>query len=216
MTATGSWSRARRFLLAKNTPRYWVLGLLIFVVPMILTVLLQDLVKESPLGVVVERALEGVRERARSVEGFENALARIAATFALILANNVLVALVMALTSVTVVVPIAVIAFNGVLTGYVIGTIVGEPPAGPEGQLLARDVSSIGVFAALTPHGVIEIPALALLAAPLLAINVLGYKEAVKTCFSLVPVVIVLLAVAALVESTITLIGLGIVQAITG
>lgn len=212
----GLLSRAERFLLEKGLAKYWILGLLLFVAPMVLTALFYDYVEDSPIGGFLEEALGGLQERAKSVEGLGNLAVRIAATFALILANNLVVALIMALSSVTIVLPVAVIAFNGLLNGYVVGAVLRGSLTLPEGGLAARDVSPIDVFAALAPHGVIEIPALALLVAPLMAVNSLSYKEAVKTSISLVPVVAVLLAVAALIESTITLIGLSIVQAVSG
>ncbi|MEB3859688.1 MAG: stage II sporulation protein M [Desulfurococcales archaeon] len=210
----GRSSRSARFLLGPGIAKYWVASLLVFAVPMIASSILYEEIAGSPLGEAVSEALSDLERRASWLQDIENPAARAAAVFALILANNVIVAVIMAASSVTLLIPVGVLAFNGVMVGYVMGAFLRGLTGTVEAQAAAVEPSTIDLFVALTPHGIIEIPALALIAAPLLAAGKIGYVEAVKTSISLLPVTLALLAVAALVESTITVILLALVQAV--
>ncbi len=106
---------------------------------------------------------------------------------ALIYINNLEVALLVVATALTVVLPFVVVAFNGLIVGYVV----------------ALHASSQGVVALLLPHGVVELPAIAL--ASSLALDVPARRlGAYRSAPDLLKAVAGLLLAAALTEVLVT------------
>jgi len=124
----------------------------------------------------------------------------------LIFENNARLAIVTALLSPVFIIPLFIIAFNGMVVGYVVveAIIAGF---GVKGLLTGVEGPGRIIFAFLAPHGSIEIPALAVAAStmfylvdkargvPVSFLRVLARNLALS---------ILILAVAAIVETTIT------------
>ncbi len=111
--------------------------------------------------------------------------------------NNTIVTLVSALLSITIILPLFIIAVNGIAVGFISSYAMYNT----ENTLFH---SPYMVFYSLITHGSIEVPALSLVAAAVLFagrnVNVI-----IKNVTQVIPVSIVMLLVAAVVESTLTI-----------
>jgi len=139
----------------------------------------------GPVRGVVEGAVESV-ERVASAPW--------AALPLLIFVNNLIVALRDALLSFTLVVPALDMVFNGVVVGYVVALAAAE---------LGQHASPLLMYMLLAPHGSVEVPAIAVAAAPAAWIT-LGVGAVLRRALSYLPVAAVMLAVAAAAEVMVT------------
>ena len=143
---------------------------------------------------LTERSIERMEELSR--------LASVVPLPLLILGNNAVVATIEALSSITIVAPIIIIAFNSWILGSLVGSILsgGELIDGLEGPIAA-----LTTFMSLAPHGVVEVPAMTLVAASVAKLR-LGPKSVLKTALKLLPVSLLMLLIAAIVESALIII----------
>ncbi len=111
--------------------------------------------------------------------------------------NNTLVTLVSALLSVTVILPLFIIAINGIAVGFISSYAIYNT----DNTLFQ---SPYMIFYSLITHGSIEVPALSLVAAAVLFAG-RSVNAIIKNVISVIPVSIVMLLVAAVVESTLTI-----------
>ncbi|MEM2223168.1 MAG: stage II sporulation protein M [Acidilobaceae archaeon] len=112
----------------------------------------------------------------------------------LILVNNSIVVIVVGLLSITVLVPLAVLAFNGAIVGFIIS--------------LTNDnmgLSYPAIFILLAPHGIIEVPAIALVSSVFIAFFIGGLKLFISILPRVIVTSLIMIFVAAIIESTVTL-----------
>ncbi|MFN4045890.1 MAG: stage II sporulation protein M [Acidilobaceae archaeon] len=113
--------------------------------------------------------------------------------FLFIVVNNSIVIIVTLLLSFTIIVPILVIAVNGAVVGFISAYVAD----------LGYRYST--VFAYIAPHGVIEVPAIALAASSFIVIFTRGLKRLPEDVVRIFMIAFIMILVAALVESTVTL-----------
>jgi len=128
--------------------------------------------------------------------------------FLIILVNNSVVVILTWLLSVTIVFPIVVIAVNGLIVGFVV------PFAIRAGESLGFNVDYITLFLTLAPHGVIEVPAIALVSSAFIIAFTRGFREFLSSMPGVLIVALAMILVAAAVESTISLLLGSIAQVI--
>ncbi|MCE4607719.1 MAG: stage II sporulation protein M [Caldisphaeraceae archaeon] len=96
--------------------------------------------------------------------------------------------------SITIIVPILIVGFNGGLVGFILPLALKINPSYP----------TIVLFYLLVPHGSIEIPAITLVASSFILMVKKGPAGMYKRSLGLLFLSIILLAVAAVIESFIT------------
>ena len=111
--------------------------------------------------------------------------------------NNTLVTLVSALLSVTIILPLLIIAINGIAVGFISSYAIYNT----ENTIFN---SPYIIFYSLITHGSIEVPAISLIAATTLLAG-RDINTIIKNVTYAIPVSIVMLLVAAVVESTLTI-----------
>ena len=189
--------RAEEYVYSRGFLRDWILSTAIIVVVMVAVSAAYPAIAESSVGDAIRRQLEQLVEKAGG--GPLNPLS----LMALIILNNVRVALIMALSSPTLVLPVMIEAFQGAAVGYMISAVL-------HGDYLAPSVgvqlTPLLIHYGLVPHGVVEIPAISLVVAPLIGVGRHGLKKAVVYSLSLLPLTIAMLIVAGVVESTVTIV----------
>lgn len=120
----------------------------------------------------------------------------------IILVNNSVVAILTWLLSITIVFPLIVMTVNGLLVGFITTLVV-----------VSQTFSSYTtIFLSLAPHGVIEIPALALVASAFTLIFIRGFSEFLSAMPGILVLALIMIAIAALVESTVTVIAASAVE----
>ncbi len=132
--------------------------------------------------------------------------------FAYIFARNTLVSIIIYLFSITIIIPLSIMSFNGMLVGIVVHFIFTTPQihlAEIQAHITHTDIILLS-YASLAPHGMLEIPSISLVAAtiawffkPLKGKNPLS--SALKAGSRLLTLTILNLLVSALVEAFITL-----------
>jgi stage II sporulation protein M len=133
----------------------------------------------------------------------------IIALFAVILINNMVVVIVAGLLSVTIVVPLLIMLVNGLLVGFVV------PLASDMGGVFGGGYSYISIYLSLAPHGVIEIPAIALASSAFAIALTRGFRVFISSLPGILILALSMIAVAALVESTVTVVLSALVAYIT-
>ncbi|MEB3773451.1 MAG: stage II sporulation protein M [Desulfurococcales archaeon] len=174
--------------------RYWVYMILLISITMTLSTLFYPVLASTRVGDVVERQIEELFEKAESVSGPDPV-----GLAALIFLNNTMILLLMALLSPTIVAPILIGMYQGLVVGYII-------PALLEGGFINSQVGygPVVIYYGLSVHGVIEIPAIALALSPLLGVFRQGLRRTITYVFKLVPYSVLLLVIAAVIESVVT------------
>jgi len=174
--------------------RYWIYMILLISVTMILSTLFYPTLSSTRVGDVVERQIEELFRKAESVSGADPL-----GLAAMILLNNTIILLLMALLSPTIIAPILIGMYQGLVVGYIIPVML-------EGGLNNSQAlyGPVVLFYGLSVHGVIEIPAIALALSPLLGVFEQGFKKTIIYIFKLVPYSILLLVIAAVIESVVT------------
>jgi stage II sporulation protein M len=160
----------------------------------------------SPLG-VREQVVSFVREyyESRVPEGYLNPLV----FFTVILINNSVVVVIATLLSITLLAPLLIMIANGLIVGFIISL------SAEIGGVAGGGLSYLSIYLSIAPHGVIEIPAIALASS---AFSI-AFRRGLKTFLSSLPSILLLslsmIFVAALVESTVTIILATIVARLT-
>lgn len=116
--------------------------------------------------------------------------------FIVIFVNNALVTIITWLLSITIIVPVLVVAINGLLIGFFIPLLF---------DLRIGDVSYLYLFLTVAPHGVIEIPAITLAASVFTLVFFRGFKGFLSALPGVLLLAIIMILVAAVVESTVSL-----------
>jgi len=119
--------------------------------------------------------------------------------FLIILVNNSVVVILTWLLSITIVFPIVVIAVNGLILGLVVPFTIRAS------ESLGSNVDYITLFLTLAPHGVIEVPAIALVSSAFIIAFTRGFREFLSSMPGVLIVALTMIIVAAAVESTISL-----------
>jgi len=119
--------------------------------------------------------------------------------FLIILVNNSVVVILTWLLSITIVFPIVVVAVNGFIVGFVVPFTI----RASEG--LGFNVDYITLFLTLAPHGVIEVPAIALVSSAFIIAFTRGFGKFLSSMPGILVVALAMILVAAAVESTISL-----------
>jgi len=119
--------------------------------------------------------------------------------FLFILVNNSVVVILTWLLSITIVFPIVVIAVNGFIVGFVV------PFAIRAGESLGSNMDYITLFLTIAPHGVIEVPAIALVSSAFIIAFTRGFGKFLSSMPGILVVALAMILVAAAVESTISL-----------
>lgn len=113
--------------------------------------------------------------------------------FLFIVLNNSIVIIVTLLLSFTIIVPILVIAINGAVVGFF------------SAYIAYSGYKYSTIFAYIAPHGIIEVPAIALAASSFIVIFTRGLRRLPEDAVRIFMIAFTMILVAALVESTITL-----------
>ncbi len=175
----------------------WVTVSLIVSASLVASTISYPLLRDTVVGQTIEDQLRQVLDMAQS-EGQS-----LISLPLLIILNNMQVALIIALLSPTLILSLGLEAFQGAVVGYFIPMILYG--ALNTGQIV--DVSDpLFVFYGLVIHGVVEIPAIALVAAPVILARTTGIRKAFTNSVKLIPHAFILLAIAGIVESTITVV----------
>lgn len=161
---------------------------------------LYNYIVSSPLGSYLLNELGSLR----NTVGFVNTTAYSYALLPeVIYLNNSRVDLINFVLLLTMVIPVVIIdVLNGGLVGFV------------SMYRLPALKNALVVFYLLSPHGVVEIPAFALVASSIVTIKY-GVRRMYYIAFALLLMSLLMLFVAALVESTITPLAGGLVQSLT-
>ncbi len=131
------------------------------------------------------------------------------ALFILILVNNSMVVIISLLLSITVVFPILVMIVNGVIVGFVVSLTAFE-------ILVGGSPSYLTLYMSLAPHGIIEIPAIALASSAFSVAFTRGFRAFISSLPGILLLSLSMILIAALIESTITLILAALTTYITG
>jgi uncharacterized membrane protein SpoIIM required for sporulation len=120
--------------------------------------------------------------------------------FMVVLINNTVVAIVAWLLSITVVVPLLTMLVNGLLVGFIVSLVASLGGAAGGGY------NYLSLYLSLAPHGIIEIPAIALASSSFAIALTRGFKRFISSLPSVLILALIMIAIAAIVESTITII----------
>lgn len=120
--------------------------------------------------------------------------------FMVVLINNTVVAIVAWLLSITVVVPLLTMLVNGLLVGFIVSLVANLGGAAGGGY------NYLSLYLFLAPHGIIEIPAIALASSSFAIALTRGFKRFISSLPSVLILALIMIAIAAIVESTITII----------
>lgn len=181
--------------------RAWYLFIAVFGLVAVLVATFYREIISSYLGQYLLNQTQSIR----SIVSFVNTSSPYfyAALPGIIFAKNSLTDIMDFVLMITIVFPIFVIILNGGLVGFV--SVYTLPIHG----------NSLVIFYFLAPHGVIEIPAFSLVASSMILIFRRGLSKAYSIAFSLLALSVLMLVVAALTESSITILAGSFVQALT-
>lgn len=168
-----------KLILDRSFFRTWLLYLLIFSIAMVIEVIFYGKFKNPFLQEVINRFKSTVPSSINPV-----------LLFVIIFFHNFIVATIALIFSPTFIIPAAILAFNGVVVGYVIS--LGFNRLGVAGSVIG-----------LIPHGGIETSAIALAAASGIFIRK-GFRSYMFSATTIGLIVYILLIIAALTESVIT------------
>jgi len=171
--------------------------LLLFGAVMALTVVSYDVFRDTLMGQIVEDNVE-------ELTGFLDFPMYVLPL--LIFVNNAIVAITVTFLSVTLIWPLISITMNGAVVGYVVAsTLTGDLLGSPLPLDMARMARYI--FAVLTPHGSVEIPAIALAASTAFYVvdKVRGEPVSLGQVFKRnLVATLLMLAAAAILETTVS------------
>jgi len=172
--------------------------LLLFGIAMTWTVASYEVIRESAVGQLLEEGVDNLT----GLLDFPMYLLPI-----LIFVNNTIVAISITILSVTLIWPLFNVTMNGAIVGYVIASSL----LGDAGGLLGQEMGDAArfLFAVLTPHGSVEIPAIALAASTAFYVvdKLRGEPVSLGQVFrrNLLATVL-MLAAAAILETTISIV----------
>lgn len=171
-----------------------VLVLLIISAMVVLEPVYHDWLSSTVLGRIIEDMLSTLKEEVSPGEG--SILYTLLEILGIIYVRNISVTLILAITSITILIPLAILVFNGMVIGYTITYVFSDP----ESPLFHN---APGIAATLIVHGAVEIPAVSLLVAATVA-ALRHPKRALSIAIRVLPVSVILLIVAGIVEAFIT------------
>ncbi len=177
----------------------WYAVILIFGVMAVLTVVFYNSLTSSYLG----QSLLNETQHLRQIASYVNVTPYLYPLLPVIIfAKNSLTDLLAYVFLVTVIIPIGIIAFNGGLVGFV--TVFALPQHG----------NALVEFYLLAPHGVIEIPAFSLTVASISLLR-RGVGDMYVKGFALLLMSLLMLVIAAIFESSVTILAGSIISALT-
>ncbi|MCE4602189.1 MAG: stage II sporulation protein M [Desulfurococcales archaeon] len=190
-------SRAEGYIYSRGFLGDWLLSTMIIVALMIIVSAAYPIIAESSIGKTIREQLDQL------LEGADETPLDPISLMSVIILNNIRVAIIIVLTSPTLALPLVIEAFQGAAIGYMISaTLYGDYLTASAGIPIIPLVIHYG----LVPHGAVEIPAISLLVAPILGVRRYGFKKAIVYSISMLPLTIVMLIVAGVVESTVTIV----------
>jgi len=181
------------WLLDASFLKAWVVFLILFYIASLLGASAYLLLPEDSRVRVENWVMEYYESRIPSVDLNPVTL------FLNILINNSVVIILTWLLSVTIVFPMVVITVNGLILGFAV------PFAIRASESLGFNVDYITLFLTLAPHGVIEVPAIALVSSAFIMAFTRGFREFLSSMPGILIVALAMILVAAAVESTISL-----------
>ncbi len=191
-----SLSSAREsYLLSKGFVRDWIMATLIVAITIVGASTFYPILRETGLGGFIEDQISQLRELVGGGSSLPLVL--------LIILNNIRVLLIITITIPTIILPISILALQGAIVGYLTSWMLENPviEASPE---ISITITPMYIFLALIIHGIIEIPAFSLVLAPLMSFRKRGIKSTFKLSLSLLPLSMLMLVIAAVIESVIT------------
>ncbi|MDP8002706.1 MAG: stage II sporulation protein M [Caldisphaera sp.] len=174
----------------KNLRKTWILMIIIFGIAGVAIVLSYNYIMNSFIGQYLQSQSSQIKQIAQNFEGGNS----IYLLPFVIFGNNIKTAIITWLSSLTIIIPILIVAFNGGLVGFVLPLALQTQPTEP----------SLVMFYLLVPHGAIEIPSVTLVASTFILMVNKGPLKMYKSSFGLLILSIILLAVAAVIESFLT------------
>jgi len=194
------------YILSGALLRHWVRAVSIIVVVLVASSIFYNQIHGSSLGSFVEEQLDKIRDVSSNAGNMPPGI------FLAIILNNLQVLAVMVILSPTLVLPLLIASFQGVVVGYMVSQIIEGGGVSVAGVDFKFD--PVTIYYALSVHGVVEVPAIALILSPLIAVREYGFVRSLKNMIRLIPIAALLLVIAAVIESTVTLIALIIIIAV--
>ncbi|AFZ70855.1 uncharacterized membrane protein [Caldisphaera lagunensis DSM 15908] len=170
----------------KSLRRTWITLIALFGIVGIIIILSYNAIMQSFVGQYLQSQESGIRQIAQSF-GLGNSYYLLPF---IIFGNNVKTAIITWVSSLTIVIPILIVAVNGGLVGFVLPGAYPNPP--------------LVLFYLLVPHGVIEIPSVTLVSSVFILLISKGPVKMYKNSIGLLLISAIMLAVAAFIESFLT------------
>ncbi len=192
----GNLSQHREdYMVSGEFARDWIMATLIVTITVVGASSFYPIIKYTWLGELIEDQIEQLR---KLVEGGSSL-----PLILLIILNNIRVLLIITITVPTVILPVGILAFQGIVVGYLTSFMLENPviSVSPEASIT---ITPMYLFLALIVHGIVEIPAFSMVMAPLMSFRKRGIKATFKLSIALLPLSTLMLIVAATVESIIT------------
>ncbi len=167
--------------------RMWIAVILLFNVTSIVTAVLYDNIRDSLFSQELLNKFEDIA--GGSFNPFLMSLQ--------IFVNNIFVTLVSALLSITLILPLFIIAINGAAVGFISSYAL----YGVENTIFSTPYL---IFYSLITHGSIEVPALSIIATTALLAG-RNLNTIIRSVASVLPIPVVMLLIAAIIESTLTI-----------
>ncbi len=170
----------------KSLRRTWITLIALFGIVGIVIIISYNAIMQSFIGQYLQSQESGIRQIAQSF-GIGNNYYLLPF---IIFGNNVKTAIITWISSITIVIPILIVAVNGGLVGFVLPGAYPNPP--------------LVLFYLLVPHGVIEIPSVTLVASVFILMISKGPTKMYKDSIGILVISAIMLAVAAFIESFLT------------
>lgn len=170
----------------KSLRKTWILLIAIFGIAGIAIVISYNAIMQSFIGQYLQSQESSIRQIAQSFGIGNNEYL----LYFIIFGNNAKTALITWISSITIVIPILIVLFNGGLVGFVLPSANSNPP--------------LVLFYLLVPHGVIEIPSVTLVASTFVLLISKGPVKMYRYSLGILIISIIMLAVAAFIETFIT------------
>ncbi len=164
----------------------WILLIALFGIAGIAIVISYNVIMQSFIGQYLHSQESSIRQIAQSFGIGNNEY-----LFPFIIfGNNVKTAIITWISSITIIIPILIVSFNGGLVGFVLPSANSNPP--------------LVLFYLFVPHGVIEIPSVTLVASTFILLISKGPVKMYRYSIGILIISVIMLAVAAFIESFIT------------
>ena len=170
----------------KSLRRTWIILIALFGIVGIIIIFSYNTIMQSFIGQYLQSQESGIRQIAQSFEIGNNYYLLPFVIFG----NNIKTALITWISSITIIIPILIVAVNGGLVGFVLPAAYSHPP--------------LVLFYLLVPHGVIEIPSVTLVASVFILLISKGPAKMYRDSIGILIMSAIMLAVAAIIESFLT------------